>query len=183
MLTAQAGLLPPLLCMERVLLTLNPSAWLGTNICTEHSWHCPWDTWVLGTAGHCLGGHLGTWHSWALPVGCLGTPWGDTSRLPCLGNTVCHRARGSDGDSVAVPATVPGLLGHVGPNPAGAMCLGPCLRLCPAAPLPHTEVLPAAVSGDNGAASPGAAPMAAPVLGRNCKAIRVEQLSPAQPWS
>lgn len=34
-------------------LTLNPAAWLGTNICTEQ----------LGTAW----GHLGTRHSWALP--------------------------------------------------------------------------------------------------------------------
>lgn len=115
-------------CAWRALLTLKPGAWPGTNICTEHSWALPvghlgtWNSWALP------GGHLGTWHSWALPVGHLGTwyqlgtAWGDTSRLPCLGNTVCHRAKGSGGDSVAVPAAVPGLLGHVGPNPGGAMC-------------------------------------------------------------
>lgn len=164
-------------CLRRACLTLNPAAWLGTNICMEQ----------LSTAW----GHLGTWHSWALPTGhlgtqhCLGDTWApgtsghcpsDTSKLLGLGNIGCCRAKGSDGDSVAVPAVVRGPLGHVGPSPAGAVCLGSRLGqpwISPAAPLPHAAMLPAAVSGDDEAVSPGATTLAAPMLGRNCKAAVV----------
>lgn len=136
-------------CARRARLTLNPVAWPGTNICTEqlgtawghlgiwHSWALPGDTWEPSTSGHCLGtpGHP------AQP----GTACRDTGGLSGLGNMACRRARGSDSDSVAVPAAVPGPLGHVGPSPARAVCLGSRLSQprgpSPAAPLPQCFLL------------------------------------------
>lgn len=68
-------------CARRALLTLNPGAWLGTNICTEHSWALPV-------------GHLGTWNSWALPGGTpghlaqLGTAQGTSGCLVPAGHSL-----------------------------------------------------------------------------------------------
>lgn len=153
----------------RVCLTLDPVAWPGTNICPEQlgtAWGTPGHLAQLGTARgtpghpHYLQGHQ--------------------HRQPGLGNMSCHRARGSDNDSVAVPAVVPRPLGHVGPSPARTVCLGSGLRQ-PAAPCPmqqcfrlQSQVTMASISR--------AGPPAAPVLGRNCKAARVERpLPPTQP--